>query len=90
MSRMTMVTGLIHSSCRAIKGRGRYHAMLSKSTSPPAQMVSYVYSVASTNSSTLTSSTHTSLGITLSRTTALSTRYVSADPAPAIGLTMMG
>ena len=29
MSRMTMVTGLIHSSCRAINGRGRYQEMLS-------------------------------------------------------------
>jgi hypothetical protein len=64
--------------------------MLSKSTSPPAQMVSYVYSVASTNSSTLTSSTHTSFGTTASSAAALSTRYVSADPAPAIGLTMIG
>lgn len=60
-----MDTGLIHSCCFICNGRGRYHSMFSKSTLPFAQMVSYVNSSPSMNSSTLTSATCRSSGSTV-------------------------
>ena len=90
MSRSVTVWGLIHSTLRPTSGRGRYHDMFSYTTLPSMQIVSYVYSSASMNSSTLYSRSHPALSSARFISSSDSTRKVFSEPAPATGLRQTG
>ena len=83
--------GLTHSSWRAISGRGRYQADVVEEHVPPAQMVSYVYSDAVDELLDAHLGHPGEVGEHAPRARAASVDAVGvADPAPAIGLTMIG
>jgi hypothetical protein len=90
VSRSAIDCELTHSFRRATSGFGRYRHTLWKRISPRAHTVSKVYSSPSMYSSTETSGTWRVRSSARSNSSASRAVYVSAEPAPAIGLMIIG